>query len=412
MKLVNSIQCIKGTRLERVLKTSLLLLVSFYFFWLPSFSDRYPFNIITYPIFLMITALCAILLLSNKKVFICRNVFVIILIYLGTSLISTLFHIGTLGFNGFREWIRIFFLILSFLVLYNSFMLIGNKNTILVGILISLLLFSSYYVFVYFKDIILLLKGTEKRLGSYFNNVNTLSSFFAIGYIIALYFCFYSKIIIKPFVTLCCGVFIFLGYTTGSRQFLLSLFIATFIFLLWVFRKRKIALIVTTGSLLLIVVFVFTIPQLSFIKNKFLFLFNFADTKDLSAIQRLLMQYNALFEGGKCFVLGHGQSGFSFFTSFDGYSHNAYTNAYFESGLIGFLCLLSLIGLLLWNGRSLKSENFGIVVLFVVYYLVVGFFSVFFREKPFYVMLAFLCFLASSPKFINRLRINLAVIEI
>ena len=111
------------------------------------------------------------------------------------------------------------------------------------------------------------------------------------------------------------------------------------------------------------------------------------------------MQVNAIFEGGKNFVFGHGQLSFSFYTSFDGYSHNAFTNSFFESGIIGLFCLILLLTLILRNGAKLKDEYFGIIILLLVYYFIVGFFSVWFREKPFYVSLSFMCFLIYEKNF-------------
>ncbi len=399
MKLISKIQELKGKHIEKILKITLLILVSFYFFWLPSFSDRSPFNYFTYPLLLLLTGICLILLIVNKKVFICREVIFILLAYLFFSLFSTLIHVRVLGLDGLREWLRLLFLFLSFFVLFNSFNIIYNKDRIIYALLIPLLLFAGYYLIIYFKDIIALFKGSDKRLGAYFNNVNTLSSFFALGYLISFYQIFNLKKITRFVFITFCALFIFLGYTTGSRQFLLSLFVSTFVFLIWKFRTKKAFLVTIIGLLITSIVLIFTVPQLTFIRNKFLFLFDSADSKDLSAVQRLLMQVNAIFEGGKNFVFGHGQLSFSFYTSFDGYSHNAFTNSFFESGIIGLFCLILLLTLILRNGAKLKDEYFGIIILLLVYYFIVGFFSVWFREKPFYVSLSFMCFLIYEKNF-------------
>ena len=402
MKLINKIQNINGTRFEKILKATLLVFVSVYFFWLPSFSEIFPFNIVTYFILALIAVICLILLISSKSIYFCKNVFIVLLVYLIVSLFSTLLHINVLGLKGLREWLRLLLLFLSFIIIYNSFKIIGDKNKIIFALLLSLLVFSGYFFAYYINDIISFLKGSDKRLGGDFINVNALSSFFALGYIISLYLIFYLRKKIRFLFTLLCFIFIFLGLTTGSRQFLLSLFIATYVFLFWFFRKKKVFLIITILSLIFVVVLIFTVPQLSFIKNKFMFLFDITGTKDLSAIQRLLMQINAIFDGGKSFVFGHGQLSFSFYTAFDGYSHNAYTNAFFETGIIGLLCLVLLLILIFKNSYRLKDEYFSIVLLIVIYYIVVGFFSVWFREKQFYVSLSFVCFLTSCEAFKNN----------
>ena len=413
MKLIDKIQRINGTRLEKILQTALLVLVSFYFFWLPSFSDRSPFNIFTYPLLIILTIICSILLIAKKRIFYCKSILIVLIIYLLFSLLSTLTHIGVLGFDGFREWIRLLFLFASFIVLFNSFNIIDDKNKIVLALLISLALFSGYFLIVYYKDILSLFKGSDKRLGAYFNNVNTLSSFFAIGYILSFYQIFYTKAKIRFAYIIPCLVFAFLGYTTGSRQFLLGLFVSTFVFLFWMFRKKKI-IILSIGALLIVgIVLIFSVPQLSFIKNKFLFLFDFTDSKDLSAIQRLLMQINALFDGGKSFIFGHGQLSFSHYTSFNGYSHNAYTNAFFESGIIGLFCLLLLLLITIRKSFRLKDEYFSVVILFMVYYFIVGFFSVWFREKPFYVILSLMCYLSYKKTFkIEKIHQKVFVIDI
>ena len=149
MKLFNKIQKLEGTRFEQTLKMVLLILISFYFFWLPSFSDRYPFNIGTYPLLISIAVVCSICLIMKRKVFLIRDISFVLIIYLSISLLSTLLSIKVLGLGGLREWLRLAFLFISFFIFFNAFKVIGKFEHIVLMLFISMFLFTLYFILIY-----------------------------------------------------------------------------------------------------------------------------------------------------------------------------------------------------------------------------------------------------------------------
>lgn len=301
--------------------------------------------------------------------------------------------------HDFRSWASLVLLSGSCFVLFYAFQSIKSRFIVLNIILSSLFLFSLIFIFFYRKDILNFRSFGDKdfRLGQDFDNPNNISIFSLIGYSLSLYlFLFLNKkikvIYIFPILTM-----LLMGFTTGSRMFFIGFVLFTVVLFFFRFKKHKILFFCILILLVLLLIFFINLPFLATLKARFIrsfnTLFGIGIRVDTSTIERTIWADYGIYLGSKSMFFGLGAKGFSVFSGTETYAHNNYAELFCDFGLFGFILFYFPLVFCAYKNFSKKGSN-GLAMSFIIYYIVAGFFNVFYYNKIYYLVLALLFYLS------------------
>lgn len=369
-----------------------------YVFSIPSFAGRIGFNIICYILMAILigTTVLFSVLFGVKRQFDKRSL--IIFAFIASS------FVGTIAYSHqFRGILTLFLLSISFFAIYFAMMIINNNKLIIHMLTVAFFVFALYYLYTY-KDSILnyaSYEGDEFRLGWEFENPNTVGSFMILALSLSAYIVVFQKGWLRFFYAIPSLVFLLVGFTTGSRTFLISIFIIALCYILFLFKKHLlIALCVIIATLTLTILLINNVPFLATFK------YRFEDTiKSFSSggasgstLERVLWQKYGFYLGSRRIVFGFGESGFAYASGVMTYTHGNFTEMLCDFGIVGFslfYCfnLAPALFIILSNKKE-KAYVFTILVVF----LLSGLLTVYYYDKCTYVIMALCYYLLDNAK--------------
>lgn len=380
-------------KLNNVLSFCLILFLSLYIFSLPAFSGRPKFNLISYA-FMGISFVLVVEIYLLYKPFLLDKKLLIILLFVIETFIGTVIYS-----HEFKHWFTIVLLFFSLVVFYYGFRIINNKRLILKIIAFALLAFGIYFAW-HYRGIVLKF-NIEEPIPLYFDNQNTLGTYFSLGSAIFLYLAVCHEKKIEWLYLLPCFAMLFLGLFTGSRHFIITTGVAFISTILISFRKRKwLAILIIVGIVALFFI-VIQLPPLAPFKERIdraiTTILGIGNAKyDPSAVQRTIWPQYGFSIGSRVLFFGYGAEGFSIYSGIGTYSHNTYSEIFTNFGIFGTIIFYSafLYPLILIIRSKDRTIKFGIVV--ALFYFAKSFFGVCFNSKDTYVMLALIFYLTKD----------------
>ena len=389
--LSNFINKIKSnTKTKKLLDFCLIAFLALYIFSMPAFSSRPKFYLISYGLIAILGALVVLEYTFYHKMFFDRRLLIIIAFVI-EAFIGTAIHS-----HQFRNWLTIVLLAITLFVFYYAFFTIDNKRLLYIIIALSFFAFGIYFAFYYRHSILKF--NLDIPLGYHFDNVNAISTYFSLGSAIFLYLAISFKRKIEWLYFIPCLFMLFVGLFTGSRQYIVTTG-AAFIAAIFVgVKKRKWIALVAIVATIALFVLIIQLPQLSSFKDRIIrgisTLFGIGNAKyDPSAIQRTVWPQNGFYIGSHSLLFGYGAEAFSIYSGIGTYSHNTYSEIFCNFGLAGmvlFYFALIYPFILAIKGKDKKNALIYVVVIF---YIVKGFFGVYFASKDAYLMIALLFYL-------------------
>ncbi len=318
--------------------------------------------------------------------------------------------VGTIFFSHqYRMWLTLALMMVTLITFYYAFVALDNTELIQKIFIYAFWLFGLYFAFVY-RDAIIHLRISGNRIGTYFDNVNTIGFYFAIGFTISLFTALFSKSKIDLFYIIFALFFALLGFFTGSRAFLISLVVGTIIVMFFKLRKHKIiffvGLIVVAG----IYIGLINIPQFAFLKDQFdrtiYTLFGIGNSKaETSTVQRAIWPGYAFYLAGRNLLTGLGCDGFSIYSGVGTYAHNNFAEVMCDFGIIGFILFHACYVLPIVLSFKPKKETLFLVPVLSVIFLTRNLFGVTYYTKEAYLVLGLLFYLTKDlqlPEFERR----------
>ena len=378
-------------KVERCLYYGVLAVLSLYVFSIPSFANRIGFNYICYGLIAILIAIIVlyIFLFGIKRRFDKRTFLVVIF------LISS--FVGTIAFSHqFRGILTIFLLIISFYAIYLAMAIVDNDKLICWCITLAFFVFAIYYL-IHYRESILNYRSyqyDEFRLGWDFENPNTVGSFMTLGLSLAAYIIIFGKGRIRFAFIVTILAFLLIGFTTGSRTFLISIVVITICLVLFKLKKHiVIALIGVAAILAISIVLINTVPFLATIK------YRLEDTLKIftdgvasgSTLERIVWQRYGFYLASRRILFGFGESGFAYASGVMTYTHGNFTEMLCDFGLIGFTlfyCFNIGPGFI---ALFTKKPNKEYIVTICAVMLLNGLLSVYYYDKCTYVIMA-LCY--------------------
>lgn len=385
----------KNMLFKKILIIFQYIFISLYTFSLPSFSGRNTFNLISYFFMgcLVILAIISTIIYSKFRF----HWYLLIIpafsiwAFVGTAIYS----------HSFRGWFSLILMSITLFTFYFSFIFINNIKCVLKTIVFSLLLFCVYFFVIYYKDILNYKNfvGDSFRLGDYFDNVNHIGSYLIIGFAISIYLTFFfvkKRELLYSLASLC---FAFVGFTTGSRTFIISIIASLLVILFMKFKKRKIILLISIVSSILVFAALINMPFLSVLKKRmfgFFGTFVTGEASETSSIQRYLWQIYGVHLGSKQLITGYGYNGFAIYSGVGTYAHANYSELLSNYGLIGLLLFYGAIAYMFVLAVKSNSGQFNIIIIFASLFFVNSFLMVYYYDKATYLMLAIMYYVVDS----------------
>lgn len=409
-KLVNNLKIKFGSneKLKNISFYAILGTLFLYIFSIPSFANRIGLNYICYAIVaLLIGLVLAYALIFGIQKRIDKRLF-LILIFIISSLV------GTLTFSHqYRGVLTLVLLTVSMFVIYFAMLIINNNNLLFNLFIVAFFAFAIYYL-IFYKDAILNYASysyDEFRLGWDFENPNTVGSFMTLAISMSLFMVMFKKSWIRFLYLVPTLAFLLVGFTTGSRTFIISLFVIAVCLVLLKFKKHiVIATIVIVALIALAIILINNLPFLATIK------YRLDDTLNIfsnggasgSTLERILWQRYGYYLASRRIFFGFGENGFAFASGVRTYTHGNFTEVLCDFGLIGFLLFYCFnIGPAFISFFTTQKDKEYIITISIVL-LINGFLSVYYYDKCTYVIMAFCYYLLDNaqPKlrFGNRTR--------
>lgn len=377
--------------INKVLYWAILILLGLYAFSIPSFAGRVGFNFICYVLMALLigSTILFLLLFKLDRKFDKRTL--IIFCFIISSLVGTITYS-----HQFRGLLTLFLLTISFFAIYFAMMIVNNNKLIIRLITIAFFIFALYYLFTY-KDNILdysSYKYDEFRLGWDFENPNTVGSFMTLALSLSLYIVIFQNGWLRFLYIIPVFVFLLVGFTTGSRTFLISLFIIAVCYILFLFKKHFIiALSIIAGVSVLSVILINHVSFLATIKYRLddtLKIFTNGGASG-STLERILWQRYGFYLASRRLLFGFGESGFAYASGVMTYTHGNFTEMLCDFGVIGFLLFYCFnVGPAFYVIFSDKKDKEYVFTILIVM-LFNGLLSVYYYDKCTYVIMA-LCY--------------------
>lgn len=326
----------KSEKLRKVLYKIIIFLSIAYLFFIPSFSGRTGFNLVGFPLFglLLVVVLAYTFLFSFFQL---KYKHIALFIFSIIALVGTIFWS-----HSFRSWLTILLMAITFFIFTLIIDIIKRKQDFVIIGLVAMLLFSLYFVFIYRNDLLNFSNYSNMRLGDYFDNVNQIGSYFLLASILSLYCLLFLNTKYRFFNAIIFPYFVFLGFTTGSRTFLISLLVGVIFLLFFKFKDKKVLLLVVVAVFASFIVLILSMPFAATIRERMFDMLNTlfgsnTNTVEGSTVQRTVWQGYAFYLGLHNIFFGFGADGFIVFSGTGTYSHANFVEIFCNFGLIGFL---------------------------------------------------------------------------
>ena len=382
--------------IEHLLRYGIMMFVFLFAFSVPSFGSRAKLNVIMYG-FMAILAILSIayvlvfdLKINYKRWQLYLIPMFVILAFVGTALYS----------HSFGKWVSLVLLALSFYVLLIAFKIINEREIIALLLSAAIFAFSIYFIF-HYRDMILNFSnfGNEGfRLGFDFDNPNAVSAVCVVGLSSGLYLTLFSKNRFKLIMLLPVLIIAACGICTGSRTFIVAVFIVVLTMLFFKFKNHKLLYLLVVISVIIFALVLLNMPFAYTIKQRFIRFFStlFTDTTrvDTSTIERVTWFDYAFSLGFKNIILGYGADGFGKISGVETYSHSNVSEVFCDFGIIGLFLFYSPLVILVYKSIKYKKKGISYIFPIVTYYFIVSFSNVFYYNKFYYFNLAFMYFLA------------------
>lgn len=386
-------------RTKKTLKLANIFLLSFYVFYIPSMSYTSKLNLISYVV-LPLLGICSLVYIFYYK----RIAFdklkisvVFILIFLGFSFFSTAF-----GTKQFSSLPRLYLVLLSGFVIFTSLYVFDKPKNAMIIVALSMFFFTLFYFgfsLLFARDRLigwLLLKEDTPLTLMFFRKIgldggggpNIISSYFGTAAVLFLYLALFEKNHIFKLCLLPYLICFFAGVTTASRQFIIGLTVSSIFLYIVAVHHKRILTIVSIASIITLFVLFMTLPIFEPIKNPILDGLGLLENSrgDKSASSRILMQIEAFEIGGNKLFIGFGADGFETISGWGGYAHNTYANLYVSFGIIGLIIYFVPLVIMLIEIKRAKSIYFHLAISMLIYYIILGFFIVWYKDKIFFIV--------------------------
>ncbi|OPZ24576.1 MAG: hypothetical protein BWZ03_00118 [bacterium ADurb.BinA186] len=365
------------TKLNRIWTILDGVLIGFFAFSVPAFSDRAGiYHVLSLlSIALMIASLFLHLLLT-KNLHFSFSIWAF-LAFTGGILISA-------SLNHFRDLsTTLFSMILLFLTFTFYFSSpLGNLRILWISLICGGLCFAVYFFAIYHADI---LSFNFSRIGDLFSNVNRVGDSFGISFaatIVLLFFFKPKKLVIRIGLWIVAAVFAVFSAFTGSKAAILldavSLLAAVYVLL---GSSKRIWFLVFTFASFFLLLGLSKIPALDSVFSRFtdMFYFLLGDSReDPSSAERLSMFAQGFYYFGQRPLFGFGIGGFKYVGSYGVYSHNTISELLCDFGIFGFLTYESPIVYTTFKMDKKDRQVFGTgLVLLVIIFLLQTSFPVF-----------------------------------
>ena len=275
-------------------------------------------------------------------------------------------------------------------------MIVDNDRLICWCITLAFFAFGIYYLIHYRNDILNYntYQYDEFRLGWDFENPNAIGSFMTLSLSLTVYILLFEKEKIKFLMIIPLFAFLVIGLTTGSRTFLISIFIIMICFILFKFKKHIfLALLGVILLVLVSVILINTVPFLATIK------YRLDDTSKIftegvaagSTLERILWQRYGFYLASRRILFGFGESGFAYASGVMTYTHGNFTEMLCDFGLVGFTIFYCFNLCPAVCSLFTKKANKEYIVTIILVMFVNGFLSVYYYDKCTYIIMA-LCY--------------------
>lgn len=389
---------LKFEKLKKILLYAIYFSLFAYVFSIPSFANRSGYNIIVYATMALLIALTIayVFLYGLQRKFDKRSL-ICILFFVSS-------FVGTIAYSHqFRGLLTIFLLIVSFYAIYFAMMIINNNSLIMTILVASFFVFAGYYIIYYGKDILNFksYEYDEFRLGESFENPNTVGSFMMIALSVSSYLVLFKKGKLRYLFLIPTLLFVFIGITTGSRTFLVSIFVIFICFVIFKFKKRIwIALLIIAGFIGFSVLALNFIPFLETIRYRLEDTFKMF-TEGLasgSTLERILWQKYGFYLASRRIFFGFGESGFAFASGVKTYTHGNFSEILCDFGIIGFFLFYCFNMLPMFVLFFAKKEDRKYVITICLVMLLNGFLSVYYYDKSTYLIMGLIYYLLDNAK--------------
>lgn len=390
------------SKFNKVLDFAITILFSLTFFSIPAFSflgvGKYITWFLTFALLFCISV--DLFLFHGFKI---DCIFVSLILFAFSAFLSSLFN----GFKSFKATPILLSLLSSLIYLFcvsskNRF----NIKALLFASYLGAVMFLGFFIIRYFNE----LKSLDfDRLGSKFGDDNDIALFHGFGLVCSMYYA--TKFSKKYFVLniLCilfALLFIFCGFSTGSKIFILILLFAILFYPFAICGKKKwwIALLIICGLVGMFAILI-NLPFFDTIKSRFLsFLSTLTGksidnetTTELSTINRFDMFLCGMQMWLRKPMFGWGIWGFATFSGrAGGWSHNNISESFCNFGIIGTFLFHFGIGFGIKDYVKSKDKKSLILPFALLIFYIISMLSVALNSQKIYalvigVVLAVLC---------------------
>lgn len=379
-------------KFKKITSVSILVLLIAYIFTIPSFSNRSTYNLITYGVMILFAFATIVFCFLYRGFKLHPAVFLLpcfaIFAFIGTARYS----------QNYRGWFSLILLSISLILFIYSFSALKSRISVLKAISIGLFLFTIYFGVIYRRELIDFRNfGKENfRLGEIFDNPNGIASYmvilFGASFSVVL---FSTKKIDWLFLAATLSSCV-VGVSTGSKTFILAVFIFTVVLLYFKFIKHKLIYVLILVGVLVLFGILISLPFMQTIRDRFVQFFETllgtAEKADTSTLSRFMWMKYGFYLGGKNIITGYGYGGFGIYSGVAAYTHSNISEVYCNFGIIGTLLFYSPLIVCLVKSIIEKRINLSLVIPFFIYYVLVSFSNVFYYNKTYYIMIALITY--------------------
>lgn len=354
-------QILQKSKFNRILDFTIIVLFSLTFFSIPAFSFLGGGKYVTWSL-TSVLLVCILIDLSLFYGFKIDYIFASLVLFGISAFMSSLFN----GFKSFKGTPILLSLLSAFIYLF----CVSSKKrfrieTLIFACYFGSVLFLGLFIIKYFNE----LKSLDfDRLGSKFGDDNDIALFHGFGLICSIYYAlrFRKRYFLLNIISFVLSLlFVFCGFSTGSKIFVLILLFSIIFYPFAICGKRRwwVALLVICGLAGLLVIFI-NLPIFSTVKSRFLSFISTLigksigneTTNELSTINRFDMFLCGMQMWLRKPMFGWGIWGFATFSGrAGGWSHNNISESFCNFGLVG--TFLFHFGLAIGIKDYIKGKN-------------------------------------------------------